>query len=63
MALASDEELDMTFQSDEEPTGGWKCRLDAFRRSKRLLIASVFVALIFDSILLTAVGEKVPLLR
>lgn len=38
--------------------GGWRCRMESIRRSKRILVASVFLVLMFDSILLTAVGKQ-----
>src|SRR6218665_199684 len=41
--------------------GGWRCQMESIRRSKRMLIASVFMVLMFDSILLTAVGKQIGL--
>lgn len=64
----SDDRLDSASE-DEAATGGccgsggggWRCQMESIRRSKRMLIASVFMVLMFDSILLTAVGKQIGL--
>ena len=62
MTSAGTEDRQDTAYEDEVTSGccgsgGWRCQMESIRRSKRLLVASVFLVFMFDYILLTAVGK------